>query len=950
VDNFWGLNSSTYIFARGGFATDNSGYNSIQSLLGGSYIRLGETLDQGIYLQAHATSTGLNTPSASCVQIESIANCYGGFAYQGGSKFWYFNNTSRSWNTVDFAGGGGGGTPGGGNTQIQYNDSGSFAGSAKLTWSDGPGQLTITGYALATVGFLSTGTNTNSIQTPNGGVTAKWLIGTDSLFLAEETAPALSAAGQARVYADSSTHHLLISQNGGAYSAFGGGGTPGGVNTSVQFNNSGTLGGDTYFYYNSGTHLLTVQALSSSVAGIAVGSGFVQADQGFIATPGTCVQYNCVQAPTGGAAALSFTAANYIQIGSHAGAPSLTTSDAQHPGLLYWDTVAGNPQIWNGSAYVALATGGATSPGGASTNIQFNSAGSFGGSSALTWTAASTLLNVTTPSAIAGINVTNGYVQSDSGFETPSSLVNAVQAPNGGVEGKWIYAGDSLFLAEEAAPALSAAGQARIYASSSTHTLLVSQNGGAYAALGGGGGTPGGSNTQVQFNNSGAFGGSSNFTWNNSTQLLTVNALSSANAGLAVSTGFVQSDAGFVSIACAQYNCFQPVNFGGTLVGGMAALSFTAKNYIQTGNSSGVPALTTGDAIHAGGQYFDTGSGTAKVYNGTTWQNISPWLTSGTSVYYNGGNVGIGTTIPHAKVEIAGSAITQDYTSETELILTRPGTANVSQATAAAFALGRYNIGTSDANTRLDIKLANSAGPTTEVTVMSLSSNGNVGIGTASPSYTLDVAGTINSSGAATFGTVTSTGVVQSSAVGSAIAFQTASPYNFQVDGNGNISGAGSANLIGGYKVAGTSVIDANRNGSLATLAVYTPSGYGIQDNSPSGSYLAKLTVGTGGCPACGPSSFSQPTRALGVTYQNNNSNPRFVSMSIRYAGSWLGGIGCSMGPTSPGSTYNAWAGSGSVGATLGLTLSGSFIVPPSWYYYCVPGSGLAVDVWDEWN
>jgi hypothetical protein len=30
---------------------------------------------------------------------------------------------------------------------------------------------------------------------------------------------------------------------------------------------------------------------------------------------------------------------------------------------------------------------------------------------------------------------------------------------------------------------------------------------------GGGGGTPGGSNTQIQFNNSGSFGGSANFTW-----------------------------------------------------------------------------------------------------------------------------------------------------------------------------------------------------------------------------------------------------------------------------------------------------------------------------------------------------------------------------------------------------------------------------------------------------
>ena len=746
VDDGWGLNSSRYFFARGGLATDNPQYNSIQSLLGGSYIRLGETLDQGIYLQAHATSTGLNTPSASCVQIESIANCYGGFAYQGGSKFWYFNNTSRSWNTVDFAGGGGGGggTPGGGNTQIQYNNSGSFGGSAKLTWSDGPGQLTITGYAQATVGFLSTGTNTDSIQAPNGGVTAKWLIGTDSLFLMEETAPALSGAGQARVYADSSTHHLLISQNGGAYSAFGGGGTPGGVNTSVQFNNSGTLGGDTYFYYNSGTHLLTVQALSSSVAGIAVGSGFVQADQGFIATSGTCVKFNCLQAPTGGIEALSLTAANYIQIGNHAGAPTLTTSDAQHPGMLYWDTVANNAEIWNGSAYVALATGGATTPGGATTNIQFNSGGSFGGSSALTWTAASTLLNVTTPSAIAGINVTNGYVQSDAGFETPSSLVNAVQAPNGGVEGKWIYAGDSLFLAEEAAPALSAAGQARIYANSSTHTLLVSQNGGAYAAFGGGGGTPGGSNTQVQFNNSSAFGGSNNFTWNNAGQLLSIAAASSSNAGLAVSTGFIQADAGFLSGACTRYNCFQVTStISGSLIGGMAALSFTAQNYIQTGNSNGVPALTSGDSIHGGAQYFDTGTTRARVYNGSSWLNIA-------------------TGDPIPSINTLTGALTLAGTAN-EIILTPTGGNTITFSTPQA----------------------------------------------------------INTSANVNFGTVTTTGTIQSQAAGAAIAFQTSSPFNFQVDGNGNVSAAGSFNTIGvpaAYKVGGVTIVDSARQATFANL------------------------------------------------------------------------------------------------------------------------------------
>lgn len=38
----------------------------------------------------------------------------------------------------------------------------------------------------------------------------------------------------------------------------------------------------------------------------------------------------------------------------------------------------------------------------------------------------------------------------------------------------------------------------------------------------GGGGTPGGSNTQIQFNNSGAFGGSANLTWDNTNSRLSV--------------------------------------------------------------------------------------------------------------------------------------------------------------------------------------------------------------------------------------------------------------------------------------------------------------------------------------------------------------------------------------------------------------------------------------------
>jgi trimeric autotransporter adhesin len=60
-------------------------------------------------------------------------------------------------------------------------------------------------------------------------------------------------------------------------------------------------------------------------------------------------------------------------------------------------------------------------------------------------------------------------------------------------------------------------------------------NGTAWANISsGGGGTPGGSNTQVQYNNSSAFGASSDFTWNDSSKTLTVDAANTTGATLAV--------------------------------------------------------------------------------------------------------------------------------------------------------------------------------------------------------------------------------------------------------------------------------------------------------------------------------------------------------------------------------------------------------------------------------
>ena len=130
----------------------------------------------------------------------------------------------------------------------------------------------------------------------------------------------------------------------------------------------------------------------------------------------------------------------------------------------------------------------------------------------------------------------------------------------------------------------------------------------------------------------------------------------------------------------------------------------------------------------------------------------------------SGGNVGIGTTSPLVKLQVYGNpmpAAADAASVEDMLTLYRNGSSSV-WAGGASLSLGRYSAGGSSPKSRLDFKLKAAAGSNTalpELTVMTMNSDGRVGIGTDDPSHLLQLSGSGNVALAITSGT-TNTAII----------------------------------------------------------------------------------------------------------------------------------------------------------------------------------------------
>jgi hypothetical protein len=306
-------------------------------------------------------------------------------------------------------------------------------------------------------------------------------------------------------------------------------------------------------------------------------------------------------------------------------------------------------------------------------------------------------------------------------------------------------------------------------------------------AAAGGGGTPGGADTQIQFNDDGSFGGSADLTWDDTGKVLDVGGDINLDDG-----GENQTTLQLVTPTAARTITFPDAT--GTV--GLVAGSTGQLVFNNAGAYSGLSGVTTdGTDITLTGRFISSLNGAASAPPGTftgTWFTggtatttkpqvlIEPtgttstaWSTSGTGLGVNAasgfsgrlldlqtngtsravvtgaGNVGIGTSAPADLLHINGGLIRIQRDVPQILFRSADGSSN------------QYYIGANISNAvNGGFVIGEGPGITGGTARIAITSSGNVGIGTA-PSSLLHLADAGNITVGTTTGTKIGTATTQ---------------------------------------------------------------------------------------------------------------------------------------------------------------------------------------------
>jgi hypothetical protein len=293
----------------------------------------------------------------------------------------------------------------------------------------------------------------------------------------------------------------------------------------------------------------------------------------------------------------------------------------------------------------------------------------------------------------------------------------------------------------------------------------------------GGAGVVAGSNTQVQFNNSGVFGASANLTWDgtsfSATNYVATGSITSSSAKGVYSYGTLSySDVNHILTMQSSQNSYIQMEVQNTNTGTAASSDVVVGNNNTTAstyygdfgmNSSGWTGTPGTNSFGAPNMVYLTAT-TGDLLLGTTTANPIRFATNGgaDAMYIDtSGNVGIGTSSPSYKLDVLGSTGIR-YTSSTYqnggFIAARDSSSGgtyqsytfTEGATTTAYLRNYGSIYGAGLNYAIDLWNAQNSFirfGTNNAEVMRIDSSGNLGIGTTTPTQLLDL---VKSSAAAT--------------------------------------------------------------------------------------------------------------------------------------------------------------------------------------------------------
>lgn len=437
-----------------------------------------------------------------------------------------------------------------------------------------------------------------------------------------------------------------------------------GSNTQVQYNSGGAFGASANFTWTNGSQLLTVTGLTGT-AGINAATSYIQSSEGFLSLSD---YYSAITGwiPTsniGGGALISGAGIGptYYQGTVNTSGTAVTwVSGALFTSGLAGATIVINSVSYTVSSYTDSTHITLTGSAGTQTGVAYYSysgarggyidmaplmyanlptpltgLGSFGSTDALLWVSATN--GTVTPVTTYGFQ-TNAFINARSGFSTDATATNAIQAPSGGVTAKYLIGTTSFTLtgdtsANAGLSSSTAPGSGRIYFDSTARVFKVSENGGAYVNLIGSGSVAG-SDTQVQYNDSGAFGAKSTFTFNKTTDALTVDGAIATNSGVVIVNNTASSSTASISMVRSSatsriYTLF--INSSGTFVLNDATaasdrFTMTTAGLITIGSSVQINqsgAITASGVITSTGGFNFTGTAITNSIQSTGGVNVS---------------------------------------------------------------------------------------------------------------------------------------------------------------------------------------------------------------------------------------------------------------------------------------------------------------------------------------